>query len=192
MEASAIVTTALSTGVATALFNQGIAWWRETRKDNSAIEREARYLAIRLAVLLEDFAIVCADAISDQELHRSSEGAAGRPHGVLPELPPYPEGDWRVLDPEFLGRCLTLRNELKLSDGQINFWEDVGERDCIPQEFDEQAGKCGYRAWVLASDLRGHYRLAAFDPRNTAWDIVETLRSHHDAAVKRIRERNSS
>jgi hypothetical protein len=192
MDTTTIVTTALSTGLATAILNQGIGWWRDSRKDNVVTEREARYLAVRLAVLLEGFALDCADAIADKELHDSSEGHAGRRHGTIPELAAYPDGDWRALTPNLMGRCLSLRNELKLSDGHIAFWEDIGERDSIPQEAVQQTGKCGYRAWLLATDLRKEYHLGTFDPLSvSAWDVVATLRTNYDQAMNEISRRRT-
>jgi hypothetical protein len=62
-----------------------------------AHKRDARYLAQRLAIILEKFAVDCADIIADNELVNSSEGAAGKRHLVLPILRPFPaEADWKL------------------------------------------------------------------------------------------------
>ncbi len=188
MELSTILAFAFSTGLATAVFNQLIGWWREARHERQTTTRDARYLAIRLAVILERFAIACAERVADQDMYRQSEGHAGAQHGALPELPPYPdEADWKFLAPDLLARVLTLRNELPLSDAKIAFWEDI-DRECIPQEYDQQAGKCGYMAWALAADMRRHYRLGVFDPRQTSWDIVKVLKALHDEALRKARD----
>jgi hypothetical protein len=137
----------------TSLFNPLISWFREHKHEQLASTRGARYLAIRLAMMLEGFAIECADAIAAQDMHNQSERHAGAAHGALPDLPPYPdEADWKVLEPQFLARALTLRNELRLSDKMIAFWADI-DRECIPQECDQQCGKCGYMAWELAAHI---------------------------------------
>lgn len=190
MEFSTILTTALSTGLATAILNQGIGWWRDSRKDHAVTEREARYLAIRLAVLLERFALDCADSVAAFEMHSEFDGYAGRASGTIPKLPEFPDGDWRALNANLLGRCLSLQNEIKLSDGHIGFWEDVGYRECIPSECAQQTGKCGYRAWELARDLRGVYELGPFDTKNVSqWDFVETLKRMYDQKLLEIRDR---
>jgi hypothetical protein len=192
MDTSTILATAFSTGLATAILNQAIGWWRDSRKDHVATAREARYLAIRLAVLLEKFSLDCADSIADYELHTDFDGYAGKSRGTIPDLPEYPEGDWRVLSAELLGRCLSLRNELRLSDGHIGFWEDVGYRECIPAECAQQTGKCGYRAWILAKDLRAEYQLGPFDTKDVSqWDFVATLREKYDDAIREIRQKQS-
>lgn len=117
-----------------------------------------------------------------------SGGHAGRYHGALPPLDEYPtDADWKVLDPALADRTLILRNELILADGAIQFWEDV-DRDCIPTACDDQAGKCGYRAWQLSSDMRRRYRLQEFDPKPTSWDVVGTLKQHHDRAIAQAKE----
>ncbi|MGB5086083.1 MAG: hypothetical protein WBO09_16120 [Methylocystis silviterrae] len=189
MELSTILTLSFSTGFMTAVFTQAIGWVREARHEKLAAGRDARYLAIRLAVILERFAINCAENIVAQDMYRESGGHAGIRHSTLPDLPPYPdEADWKALEPDFLARALTFRNELPLADKAIAFWEEI-ERDCIPQECDQQCGKCGYIAWVLAGDMRRHYNLGAFDPKQASWDIVNTLKPLHDEALERASER---
>jgi hypothetical protein len=179
------MTLALSTGFVTAALNQGIGWWRESAQRRGSTTRDARYLAIRLAVVLEEFAITCADWIGDNDMFRDSAGHAGKRHGSIPELAPYPdEPVWTTLTPAFLARVLTFRNEVTLADKAIEFWADV-DRECIPGETDQQCGKVGYIAWVLAKDMRKHYGLGAFDPSKTSWDVVKVLKPLHDKALKR-------
>ncbi len=179
---------ALGTGVVTAIANQGIAWFREVRKESGTTTRDARYLALRIAVMLEQFSISCADAISENDMYQQSEGYAGRPHGKLPSLSEYPtDADWRSLDPSLAAQIISFRNELLLSDQTIEFWWDV-DRETVRGACDEQAGKSGYRAWLIASQLRGRYRLPSFDPRSFAWDVVATLKEHHDRAIKKLVE----
>jgi hypothetical protein len=53
------------------------------------------------------------------------------------------------------------------------------DRDCIPNECDDQCGRCGYKAWLLAAELRSYYGLAPFVP---TWDIVTLLKKYSDIA----------
>jgi hypothetical protein len=143
MELATILTLAFSTGPLTAVFNQVISWWREKRHEQQMTTRDARYLKIRLAVMLERFAIDCAEAIAAQDMYSQSYGHAGAAHGTLPDLPPYPdETDWKILEPEFLARALTFRNELPISDRLIAFWADI-DPECIPAACNDQCGKWG-------------------------------------------------
>lgn len=182
---SAVLATSIFTGLATAIFNQIFGHYRE----RAALTRDARYLAIRVAVILEQFGIECAERIATQEKYRSTEGGTGRLFGAVPELLPYPdEAKWESLDAGLLARALSLRNELPLSDRAIAFWEDI-DRECIPQECDQQCGKCGYIAWQLAVAIRSHYSFPPFDPKLTSWDVVKTLQTEHGTALRMARER---
>ena len=187
MDSLAILTLALSTGFATAVFNQGMGWLREVRHDSASTERDARYLAIRLAVMLEEYAINCADRIGDNDMHRQSGGHAGKRWGALPELQPYPnEDDWKALAPDLLSRVLTLRIQLSLANNAIAFWMDI-DPECIPQECDQQCGRTGYAAWTLARDMRSRYRLGTFEQGEASW-VIETLERLNEAAIKAKRE----
>jgi hypothetical protein len=184
---STILTLALSTGFATAIFNMLGGWWRESQRDRASTERDARYLAIRLAVMLEEYAIRCADQIADNDMFRGAEGYAGKRWGSLPDLPPYPdEDDWRALGPDLLSRVLTFRNERTLGDNKIEFWSDI-DPECIPQECDQQCGRSGYAAWMLARDMRTRYGLDAFDRDDRSW-VAQALKKQNDKALKMERE----
>ncbi len=164
-----------------------VSYWTAKREAQSRT-RDARYFAVRVAVLLEQFAIECADYVSDQELYKDSVGYAGRQHCELPQLPVYPdEADWKALDPNLLARALSLRNELTLSGKTIAFWGHV-DRDCIPGECEQQCGRCGYMAWQLAADMRHHYGLPTFDPARSSLDAAGALKPLHDKVLSKTRE----
>jgi hypothetical protein len=178
---STVLWIAVSTGLATAVFNQFIGWLREAMHDRASTKRDARYLAIRLAVMLEEFAIKCADRIGDNDLYRQTKGSVGTKWDSIPELPPYPdEADWRSLAPGLLSRVLTLRNALSLKGGGVVSGADWGNYSAAA--CDSKCGKGGFVAWTLARDLRAHYGLKPFDPHETAW-IVEVLKRFHDKAT---------
>lgn len=186
-----IVKFALGTGVVTALANNLLGWWRDWKKEGITTIRDARYLAMRVAVTLDRFAIECAKSISDNSMFSSSGGHAGNAHGTLPSLEEYPtDADWKALDPSLSARALSLRNELYLSEGQIAFWWEIepGDQGIMMNACDGQAGKCGYRAWQLAADMRRHYGLPEFDPKQTNWDVVRVLKEEHDQELKRMKD----
>src|SRR4051794_15507736 len=112
---------------------------------------------MRLAVILETFAMECANITVDNHLYSQSEGHAGTAHTTLPPAPKYPDdANWRSLDPELSARALSLPNELSLSDGAIAFyWQvDPSDRGALLGICSAQAGKSGYRAWQLAAETR--------------------------------------
>jgi hypothetical protein len=58
----AIIQLALSTGIVTALLSQAFSWVIDTWKEKRATHRDASYLAVRLAVIMESYATDCAEA----------------------------------------------------------------------------------------------------------------------------------
>ena len=186
MDWGTVLTTAASTGFATAIANQGLGWWRESRGEKHLQQRNATYLAIRLAVILEKFALDCTDTIADYDMYTSSGGHAGSAATKLPELSEYPdEDDWKLLNSGLLARTLTLRNEIILSSRSINFWYEIDD-ECVPQECKQQTGKCGYIAWEIAEELRKAYSLGKFDPGKRSWDVIGLLKPVHDEALAKL------
>jgi len=186
-----IVKFALGTGVVTAVANNLLGWWRDWKKEGTTTIRDARYLAMRVAVTLDRFAIECANSIGDNELFSGSQGHAGTVHGRLPPLEEYPtDADWKALDPSLSARALSLRNDLRLSEGIIKFWWEIepGDQGILMTTCDGQAGTCGYRAWQLAADMRRHYGLPEFDPKPTSWDVVTVLKEQYDLELKRMKD----
>jgi hypothetical protein len=143
-----------------------LAWQSLTKHFEN--KRNATYLAILLAVILERFAIEWSERIENQEQHEKSEGAAGiHNEGPLPELQPFPEAaDWSTLAPDLMDRVLVLPNERLLANGAIASCWDV-QSDYVPAECMRQCGNVGYMAWALSADLRTRYRVRAFDPKTT-------------------------
>ena len=181
---------ALSTGIVASIVTQGLAWAIDRWKTKHDAETEATYLAARIAVTLESFAIKCANQIGDNDMFRMSDGHAGRAHGKLPEMDDFPsKANWTVLDPSLLARSLSMQNELNLSDRAIAFWFDVDPDPALVRNAcDGQAGTCGYRAWKLAGDLRGRYKLPDFSSDHFSRDTVKMLKKYHDREAARGRE----
>ena len=179
---------ALGTGVIATIVAKTFDWLVDRYKAERLAEQDAGYLAARIAVILEQFAIKCAEQIGENNMYRASDGHAGHAHGMLPALADFPpEANWALLDPGLLSRTLSLPNELILADKRIAFWNDVDpDPSLLRNACDAQAGTCGYRSWRLASDLRSRYRLPDFSPRDFSWDPMATLKEHHDGELARI------
>jgi hypothetical protein len=184
-----LVSLALGTGAFTAIVNNGLQWLRDLKKESTTTKRDAQYLAMRVSVILERFAIDCIGVIVDNHLHGVSEGHAGTAHGKLPPLAGYPaDEDWKALDPSLSVRALSLDNDLRVSENTIKFWWDVepGNQGILKSTVDMQAGKCGYRAWRLAVDIRRRYRLPEFESEQQA--NIELLKEEYDRELKSIED----
>lgn len=169
-DASKLVPAGVAAGVAV----QVIQTVREWRKDTKVAEQHGTYLAIRIAVVLEAFALACAYAIEQNRLHDEHNGEMGKRTTTLPDLGVYPtDGDWKSLQASLMSRALTLRNELSTCDRAVHFYYDLGEEEQALGVFNHHAGRLGYRGWILASELRTRYAVQA--PANEGWDFVEVL-----------------
>lgn len=174
----------LSSSVFSALVTQVISWIRDLQKEKISSKREAKYLALRVAVVLESFSIECAKIITDNHRYEGAEECSGSTHSCLPSPPEYPfDVDWKSLPPDLSDRVLSFVNEITLSKQDIEFMYDIDE-ERIVSTCSEHAGKCGYRALLIASSLRKQHDLPLFDPNQFAWDILPILKSAHDAAFK--------
>lgn len=151
-------------GLTGAIATQVLAWWREARRERALTMRDARYLALRLSIILEHFAISCANVIEKNKLHWDTEGHLGSKHNIIPALPDLPnDADWKALDPELASRALAVPNELRLAAQSLSFTADVSDDEDVIYHFDEQTGLHGGRALELAKDLRRVYSLPSFD-----------------------------
>ena len=168
-----VLKVASSTGVITAIVTQFLGWLIDRAKSNRSARKEGTYLAARLAVAFENFAIRCAEQIADNDMFRQSEGHAGRSHGTLPSLEAVPtQANWTTLDPTLLSRSLSLPNELLLGERMIAFWSEVDPDPSLARSVcDAQAGTCGYRAWKLARELRERYGTARIPCRKASLGI---------------------
>ena len=181
-----IVKLALGTGFVAAAINQGASWIREWRKEAKATKRDATYLALRVAVTLERFALDGAALISDSQTYDETSGGFGNIHYTLPDLLPYPKDvDWKSIDTNLASRALSFRNELWISVRYLKGCFDLGI-DHAADECSKKAGLHGYRAWQLAADMRRRYALPDFDPLETAWDLVSLLKGQHDKELSEL------
>src|SRR5690242_8832741 len=128
--------TVLGAGIGTGVVQGSFAICRERRHRTA----QAAYLAMRLSVVLEAFAIACADLI------RSNSVAEHLPEHEfpdwdikLPKMPAFPEdgSGWVTLDRRLANRCLSLLN--KRDDGQRLIYQQCehdgeGLKDVITQQ----------------------------------------------------------
>ncbi|WP_395675802.1 hypothetical protein [Inquilinus sp.] len=174
-----IAKTAIAAGIFTALFTQVVVWIRERLSANQRV----RLLAVKLTIIFEKFAMDCASSISDNQLYNESDHAAGKENHRLPKMDELPSSeDWHSLKPELTARILFFPNEISNSNSSLDFLEDVEGPYDIPQACSIRCGLRGYRAWLIAGDLRRIYKLPPFDNSAVFWDFAEVLLPLHKKA----------
>jgi hypothetical protein len=166
----------LVAAVVTALSNWASTWYFSKRIQ----EQSADFDSVRLAVTLERFSYECADLISAYAVSRAGEGNVSV---ALPEFPsPQFPADtaWKNLDLPLVDRLLRFQNDVLRANSEIEadyaqVLPDEGVTEPIAQ-----AGLMGYRAHVLAQDLRAKYPAIGTVQRVHPWDFVSTLKLQHD------------
>lgn len=181
------IVAAAAVGAVASMLGAYLKDWLEARREKRSMAREAIYLAVRVSVILEEFAGVCAEYVEDQNLFSQSKGSCGTPHSVLPDLELYPENtDWRVFETNLLSRVLSFPNELNHSKRLIAwFSEERGEpaiRECY-----EECGRCGYIAWELAKDIGREYGFSASETA-TFENNSSILKPVYDEVLRRGKE----
>ncbi len=129
------------------------AWWTNKSRKNS----EATYLAMRLAVILEEFVVKC--------VYKSWHDEAGLNQGFveldygLPPLSSYPQdSDWKSLNLKLAGRVLSFQNEITAAAASCQF-QGMCEGNKIASA--DETIVAGVNAWKLAQSLRKRYNLDA-------------------------------
>ncbi len=175
----------LPTGIVSAILTHGFALWREREKNRKETERSGRYAALRLATLLEAFAVECAKHIQRVRLHTSIPDAITEPVNELPKLLPYPDDiDWASLSVELASAVLSLPNEVNIGNDHISAYVTVlnmTDNDCgYWEECSLQCGVLGFQSWNLATQLREHCGLK-YKPRlRVDWDFLGELVEQRD------------
>jgi hypothetical protein len=134
-----------------------LGWLREWWTNKSQKKSEAAYLAMRLAVILEEFVIKC--------VYKSWHDEADLNRGFveigysLPPLSSYPhDADWKSLDPKLAGRVLSFQNEITAAAASCEF---QGRCEGNEVASADETIVAGVNAWKLAQSLRKKYNLDA-------------------------------
>jgi hypothetical protein len=155
-------------------------------------QQSADYNSVRLAAVLERFAFDCASLISIHSAWRASEGNLGEVPTVMP-LPQFPADTvWKNLDLMLVGRLLRFENDVRISETVIQADYRHLEYDEYPLEPSAQAGLMGYRAYVLAQDLRVKYPAIGTASKIYPWDFVSILKKQHDLKMAEYANWNSN
>jgi hypothetical protein len=174
-----IVGAGLGSGVAQAL----LPIYRERRMRR----KQAAYMAMRLAIVLENFAWACADLIQANQNARTPANAKYPCREIaLPELLAYPEDvdGWRAIAPKLAARVLGLRNKLHESKSTILNTAEFNKEE-LGWLLHEKAASRGLEAWRIAVDLR---KTHGIEPAELEWDYRDYLRRTLDTAVKQREE----
>lgn len=126
--------------------------------------KDREYLALRTAIILEDFSRQCMEAIQDCEIYEATGGEIGTVGMSLPGLAEYPsEASWDLFDSEIANRTLSFRNTVRSASLRIQA-SLLENRSAMMGLFFEECGICGADAFELARTLRARHGVKGYTP----------------------------
>ncbi len=136
---------------------------RKLRRDE--LDRNARYLAIRVVCNLDPFVSQCCDVVNDE----GEENLAGETHpGVdSPTISLPVDVDWKSIRPDLMYRVLSFPNEVEIAKQAVSF---IANELSGPPDYSEffeerivQYGQLGLAALELAAKIRRAYEIPERD-----------------------------
>lgn len=168
----------LGSGLAAALLSQCLVWWKESRRERQIVDRDRRFFALKLAVVLERYAIECAMRIGTVGEHIHGYEIQEPRSGPLPGTPPLelPEStEWRWIDSALSSEILALHPQIKFGEGSVAAIFDYGDFHQGAEELIAQLRSIGFKTLTLASTIREQYGLGVQTYALGEWDFRKTL-----------------
>lgn len=168
-------------------------------------KERARYSAVHIISILDEFAEECADVVYDdgtifgEPAGKTSEGQLYRTPQV--DLPPFPEFptdiDWRILKADLMHRTLTLKNRVRETERTIKAsWEYYSGPPYINLFEDRYRGyaELGLDALSIANSLRKQFRFKkqAIAIRGADYSLEDIFRQTLKQAEDRQKSRHLS
>lgn len=144
-------------------------------------QQKKRYAALRLSVILENFAIDCADRVSEISNAISSGGIIGKVHFTLPDIPDYPSKiNWELLSLPLIDDVLSFPREIAIRNGIINFVFEQDNKIDAAEACAEHCALQGVRAYNIASNFRKKNNLGEAYCTSKIWDWPTYLQQKVD------------
>jgi hypothetical protein len=173
MDWTTIITSSVGAGVISGFIAQGAPWLREVINNG----RAADFSALRLALMLEDYAGQCSDLYGGVHTAISSHGHAGSLRTHLPVLPDYPADiAWHALGTKLTEKVLTLRVARADVGAEINNEAEhhSGAADDLADYVGDKAIDLGLKAVAVAEHLRKKRKLSPAYPEGR-WNLKNYL-----------------
>jgi hypothetical protein len=185
---TSLLQVAFTTGLCTAIFNQALAWTKESFQRRQKDRVDGRTFALQLVELLTAYAQEC-NWRADVNLYDDRTGDYGR-YSDMPVLKSFPdERSWGLLPSRVAAGIRDLRNEVDEAAREI---KGVLEVDGPPEAIvaaTSRYGRIGYISLRLAQRLRRHYRLGRYQSAGGSTFEVELrkrYRASHPGPLKRL------
>jgi len=137
----------------------------------------AEYLATRIAILLEGYAINCANKISEFDLVFSTDGIMGELIHDISNLPEIPEGEYKLLDRSLLDEFLQLPQEIEIARSACLSECDFADLARCGQIRIRYITIIGAKAYKLAYRVRKKYKLPQRTIRSGKLEIKDVFQN---------------
>lgn len=148
------------------LFGAALPWFRDAQTN----KRNARYLAIRMVCILDQFLDECTNVVGDDRLSSNEVNAEGylEPQVSQPKELLLPRDvDWRSIGHELMYKILSLPNRIEHDNRSIAF----APENSSPPDFNEFFEKRQYSYACLGLDIA---------------DLTQELRSKYGIPMKKL------
>jgi len=166
-----------------------LTWLQNYWTKKGETQKNAKYLAIRIIPILNQYLQACVDVVKDDGLYngqRTNDGCLN-PQIKTPSAPVYPNDvDWKSIDDDLMFELLSFPSQIADGNQNIKFaWEITGPPD-YEEWFDERIfyyTQFGLIAYRLSVDLSKAYgiKMKTFDH----WDPIEYLKKELEATSER-------
>ena len=159
---------------------------KETKSD------QGRFLALRLAVIFEDYSSECMDAYFDHDSASGSEGQIGRYASYLPIAPTIPQDDanWPALDHDASQRAFSFAGTIRQFNEKVRFHAEV-TGDIDSDEVISKLFEVAESAFLLSGDLRRRHQVGGLEESDARIRDMREWRDEHRAKLLRKEERRS-
>jgi hypothetical protein len=151
-------------------------WWLARMSSR----RKARYLAIRVVCILDDFLNSCEEVVADDGLCMGQRNAEGylEPQVKMPQPPIFPvDLDWQAIDHSLMYKILSFPTQVEDGRRSAHAWGEIACPPDYEEYFEErqlQFAKLGLIAVQLTVNLRKAYGIPQNNHRNQ--ELINSLK----------------
>ena len=181
-----ILKLSITTGIATALMNQGLSWLKETAQRREIDRRAGTVLALTLVETFTNYAQECSARVRSN-LWDESNGDYGSSEIQAPPVHDEADPAWAIIPPKLAGAIRDFSHQYTDAILQIRETDIAnGPPDAIAAANFHNI-QLGYKAWQLATRLRRHYALGAYSGSSDFADqLRKEFRKNNPSYVRRI------
>lgn len=183
-------------GLVGVLVGSATSWFQAYWTNKQSVNKNARYLAIRVICILDKYVEDCADVVKDDGLsfgQRTSDGCL-QPQVKALGAPVFPEDvDWKSIDHELMFKILSLPSDVEGGERIIKATEDIASPPDFEEWFNERRfhySQFGLIACKLSQELATKYGIKkkAYNDWDPIDDLKQELNTATEIRQKRILE----